>query len=66
MLNFVAGVLTIVLGVLGWFLVGYYKSKYKTSEALNKAVKKANEIKTKVKFNIDGMRDRTRKLFTRR
>jgi len=64
--DFVVAALSALLGALGWFLVGYYKSKHKTSEALNKADKKANEIKTKVKFNIDNMRERTRKLFLRR
>ena len=64
--NILVNLLEALLRSISWFLVGYYKAKSGGAQAALKSAEKANEIKSKIMYNVDGLRDRTRKLFSRK
>jgi hypothetical protein len=61
-LGIVSSIFKAILVPLGWFLIGMYRTRAKTSEAALKSVRKANEIKNKV-LSDSKYRDRIERMF---
>ena len=61
MLNIITGIIRSLLGVAGWFILGYYKGKNGVDKTARKVSKIKNKVITDPKFRAAMQRLRGRK-----